>query len=168
MRALAVPPFLPDAPVFTESAYRSSLSEYRLLRTERGSARVLRRSKTSRNWLDLLPLLVNRSRQLRLTCHDPPLPLGRQGLEINRPNNVAHRRLGRRLNRVHVLSAQKRSVKTVPSPSVERTERLPPCSRMIWRDRLRPMPEPSSLVVKKGTKIFSCTSSGMPGPLSST
>ena len=37
--------------------------------------------------------------------------------------------------------------------------------RMIWRDRLKPMPEPSSLVVKNGMKILDWMSFGIPGPV---
>ena len=36
---------------------------------------------------------------------------------------------------------------------MDETFRLPPCIRIIWRETLSPIPEPSSLVVKNGTNI---------------
>ena len=39
--------------------------------------------------------------------------------------------------------------------------RRPSCSCMMRRETLRPMPEPSVLVVKKGVKMFSAVSGGM-------
>ena len=39
---------------------------------------------------------------------------------------------------------------------------------MIWRDKLKPIPEPCCLVVKNGTKIISITWSLIPVPLSLT
>ena len=39
---------------------------------------------------------------------------------------------------------------------------------MICLEMLSPMPEPDGLVVKNGIKIRSCTSIGMPVPLSLT
>ena len=59
-------------------------------------------------------------------------------------------------------------VKTVSLPAMEEAFRLPPCIRIIWREMLSPMPDPSSLVVKKGTNISFMISGGMPGPLSRT
>ena len=50
----------------------------------------------------------------------------------------------------------------------EFTSILPLCNRIICRDKLRPMPLPSFLVVKKGTNILSRTSVGIPRPLSCT
>ena len=47
------------------------------------------------------------------------------------------------------------NVKTVLEASLLVSDRVPLCSLMIWRDRLRPMPVPSCLVVKNGTKISS-------------
>ncbi len=51
--------------------------------------------------------------------------------------------------------AQKRSVKTVWSFGTDVTLMEPWWRRMIWRERLRPMPVPPFFVVKNGTKIFS-------------
>ena len=41
----------------------------------------------------------------------------------------------------------------------------PPCSCMMRRERLSPMPDPSGLVEKKGVKMFSVTSVGIAPPL---
>ena len=43
-----------------------------------------------------------------------------------------------------------------------------PCNRIICRDKLNPIPDPFSRVVKKGTKICSSISFGIPEPLSIT
>jgi hypothetical protein len=48
------------------------------------------------------------------------------------------------------------------------TEILPPCNRIICLERLKPIPEPSSLVEKNGTKISSIKSASIPEPLSVT
>src|SRR6476646_5267399 len=47
---------------------------------------------------------------------------------------------------------------------------FPPCSSTMVRERLnpKPMPLPTSLVVKNGSMIFVLSSSGTPGPLSMT
>lgn len=45
-----------------------------------------------------------------------------------------------------------------------RSSRVPPLDRMSWREIERPIPEPSGLVVKKGTKICSLTLSGIGSP----
>lgn len=45
---------------------------------------------------------------------------------------------------------------------------LPPCKRIICLDRLKPIPDPVFLVVKKGTKILSTCSCSIPQPLSIT
>ncbi len=60
------------------------------------------------------------------------------------------------------------TVKVAPWPRAERKRILPPCSLMMpWQiDRPRPVPSPSALVVKKGSKTRACSSSGMPGPSS--
>ncbi len=56
------------------------------------------------------------------------------------------------------------SVKTVASVSERERRRVPPCMRMIWRERLRPMPLPSGLVVKNGMKISSWLAALIGGP----
>ena len=56
----------------------------------------------------------------------------------------------------------------MPFPGVDWTVMFPPWRFIICLHRLRPMPEPDGLVVKKGTKILSCTSGKMPSPLSVT
>ncbi len=56
----------------------------------------------------------------------------------------------------------------VPFPGVESHVIFPLCILIICRDRLNPIPEPDSFVVKKGMKIFSAISASMPGPLSVT
>ena len=50
----------------------------------------------------------------------------------------------------------------------ESTFRLPPCICIICLDKLNPMPDPFSFVVKKGIKILSSNSVVIPGPLSVT
>lgn len=59
------------------------------------------------------------------------------------------------------------TVKVVPE-EVESKEIAPPCMLTIWRERLRPMPEPPLLVVKKGRKMLSAASGLIPHPLSDT
>ncbi len=53
-------------------------------------------------------------------------------------------------------------------PGWELKEMEPPCMLTIWRERLRPMPEPPLFVVKNGRKMLSAASGLMPQPLSST
>src|SRR5690554_419895 len=60
------------------------------------------------------------------------------------------------------------SLKVVPFPSSDLTWILPLCRRIICLDRLRPIPEPFFLVVKKGIKIFDKASSSIPFPVSDT
>ena len=57
---------------------------------------------------------------------------------------------------------------SVYSPGFDSGVIVPPCSRMMSWDRLRPSPVPrlASLVVKKGLNIFSITSGVIPVPLS--
>ncbi len=63
------------------------------------------------------------------------------------------------------------TTKAAPAPGVLSTVSVPPwpCVTMSC-ERLKPspVPEPVGFVVKNGSKIFSRTSSGMPGPLSAT
>ena len=58
----------------------------------------------------------------------------------------------------------------MPCPTVELTSMKPPdCLTMPKTvESPRPVPLPTSLVVKKGSKIFSMTSGGMPVPVSDT
>ncbi len=51
---------------------------------------------------------------------------------------------------------------------LEWNEMEPPCMLTIWRDRLRPMPEPPLFVVKYGRKMLSAVSGLIPQPASST
>src|SRR5213079_1818011 len=53
-----------------------------------------------------------------------------------------------------------------PSPGVLATEIVPPCSLTIpyVMDRPRPVPFPTSLVVKNGSKILCSRPGGIPGP----
>src|SRR5205807_5933578 len=53
-----------------------------------------------------------------------------------------------------------------PSPGGLTTEIVPPCSLTIpyVMDRPRPVPFPTSLVVKNGSKILCSRPGGMPGP----
>src|SRR6185437_14293727 len=48
------------------------------------------------------------------------------------------------------------------------TEILPPCNSTMERQMASPMPRPSVLVVKNGSKMRSIWPSGMPGPVSRT
>src|SRR5438876_6199643 len=60
-------------------------------------------------------------------------------------------------------------VNSVNCPASVATSILPPCcfTTMSWViERPRPVPSPAGLVVKNGLNIFSCTSAGMPVPLS--
>ena len=50
---------------------------------------------------------------------------------------------------------QNLSVNVEPLPGSEFTRIVPRCRRMIWRERLNPIPDPFGLVVKKGMKILS-------------
>jgi hypothetical protein len=61
-------------------------------------------------------------------------------------------------------------LKVVPAPSSLLMEMFPPLSFTIpyTTDSPRPVPLPTSLVVKKGSKIFAFTSSVMPVPVSLT
>ncbi|MYD89425.1 MAG: metal ABC transporter permease [Caldilineaceae bacterium SB0662_bin_9] len=61
-----------------------------------------------------------------------------------------------------------RTVISVNSPGSDSTSMVPPWPRTMSLERARPRPVPSlvGFVVKKGLKIFSFTSSGMPVPLS--
>ena len=52
-------------------------------------------------------------------------------------------------------------VKVVPEWE-DSKEMVSPCMLTIWRERLRPMPEPPLLVVKKGRKMLSEASGLMP------
>ncbi len=58
-------------------------------------------------------------------------------------------------------------VKMVPE-GLESNEREPPWRFTIWRERLRPMPEPPFFVVKNGRNMLSAASGLIPQPLSST
>ena len=59
-------------------------------------------------------------------------------------------------------------MKVVPRPSSLSMEMVPPCLRIICRQRARPMPVPAFFVVKKGMKACARTSGDMPQPLSRT
>src|SRR5207237_6267664 len=58
--------------------------------------------------------------------------------------------------------------KVAPSPGGLTTEIVPPCSLMIpyVMDRPRPVPLPTSLVVKNGSKIRGSSPGGIPAPVS--
>ena len=58
-------------------------------------------------------------------------------------------------------------VKVVPV-GLESKEMEPPCMLTIWRERLRPIPEPPLFVVKKGRKMLSAASGLITQPLSET
>ena len=60
------------------------------------------------------------------------------------------------------------NVIVVPLSGTLSTLMVPPCFRIICRQRLRPIPVPSGLVVKKGMKACSSTSGDIPQPLSRT
>ena len=55
-------------------------------------------------------------------------------------------------------------MKVVPWPGVLSTSMRPPCCSMMPWVMARPKPVPLSLVVKKGSNIFSWTSLGIPHP----
>ena len=63
-----------------------------------------------------------------------------------------------------------RTSKVVPCPTVLRTEILPPsfCTTAWQTVSPMPVPMPTGLVVKNGSKMRSCASSGMPQPVSET
>ena len=63
-----------------------------------------------------------------------------------------------------------RRTNDAPAPGVDCTRCGPPCSCTIAYATVspRPVPLPTSFVVKNGSKIFRCTSSGTPGPSSFT
>ncbi|OGS05890.1 MAG: hypothetical protein A3I76_01240 [Elusimicrobia bacterium RIFCSPLOWO2_02_FULL_61_11] len=60
--------------------------------------------------------------------------------------------------------------KPAPPPGLFSAQILPLCPATMPKemDRPRPVPFPGSLVVKKGSKILSMQSAGIPGPLSAT
>ncbi len=57
-----------------------------------------------------------------------------------------------------------------PRPGFDSTVRLPPCASAMPRltESPRPVPPLSRFVVKNGSKIRDCSSSGMPAPVSET
>ena len=57
-------------------------------------------------------------------------------------------------------------MKVEPSPGVLSTLMAPPCLSMMEKqiERPSPVPTPTPLVVKPGSKIRACTSAGIPGP----
>ena len=66
----------------------------------------------------------------------------------------------------YTYTAGKERRKQLPFPAVLCTLICPPCRLIICLQRVRPIPEPLFLVVKKGTKIRSVTSGSIPSPLS--
>src|SRR5205823_14461441 len=71
--------------------------------------------------------------------------------------------------RRHHGEARGRLMRNVaPSPGGLATEIVPPCSLMIpyVMDRPRPVPFPTSLVVKNGSKIRGSSPGGIPSPVS--
>jgi len=67
-----------------------------------------------------------------------------------------------------VFFHQNVKVNTVSLSGTELAEIVPLWSLRIWRERLRPIPEPLCFVVKNGMKILSRTSGSIPVPLSAT
>jgi hypothetical protein len=67
-----------------------------------------------------------------------------------------------------IYSLRKFRQKVVSFPGSDLTLRFPPWRSIICFDMLKPIPEPSFLVVKNGTKISSIRFSGIPCPLSDT
>src|SRR6202000_1924958 len=59
-------------------------------------------------------------------------------------------------------------VTVVPPLGVSDKEIIPPCTVIIWRANVKPIPLPCRFVVKKGTNTFSRWSGEMPTPLSTT
>ena len=67
------------------------------------------------------------------------------------------------------ISLQSGNLKRASQPRSSRrfsSVSVPPCASAICRERTRPMPEPSTFVVKKGTKRFAVLA--RPGPSSVT
>ena len=62
------------------------------------------------------------------------------------------------------------TTKVAPPPGVSSKDRVPPWLKtMLWHsDRPSPVPVPTGLVVKKGSKMRDRTASGTPLPLSAT
>jgi hypothetical protein len=107
--------------------------------------------------------LVKEGLSCRVDGAIPPQRKRVHSLQVTSPINRVADAVG--LPRRHLQNLR---VKTVSLSGIERTVIPPLCSLIICFDKLNPIPEPSLRVVKKGTKILSYSSSGMPGPLSMT
>src|SRR5690606_16137581 len=59
-------------------------------------------------------------------------------------------------------------LKHAPASCTDSAQRRPPCDSMMVRLMARPMPSPSGLVVKNGSKMRCRVSVAMPAPLSHT
>jgi hypothetical protein len=89
-------------------------------------------------------------------ANQPPRP-GGEICQIKMIYSPDHPSLKRR-GKLSWSNFQKTSVNIAPSPRAETHVIVPLCNLIICLDRLSPMPDPDSFVVKNGMKILSITS----------
>src|SRR5690242_13185049 len=109
-------------------------------------------------------------RRLRCNVGEERLRRGVQSARVVMRFEEPRERIAYRLLVVHDLDQSARGSHSRNSvPGRRRSnQRRPPCACTMVRQIDSPMPIPSDLVVKKGTKMRSASLSGIPGPKSRT